>query len=263
MDRMRRPGALAIGALVAAIHARFAKARDVKARDVNARVVKACVVKARDFPAAAAITLFATALLATTPLASPGCASTPKTSASDHALAARPWSVRDESPIDPLEGTRGSLVALVFISTECPIANAMAPDLRELIRHAAERNVAFALVYPSTWQAREELAQHAREFGLDDATGAPHALVADPAHALVARAGATVVPEAALFRRDGRGGGELLYLGRVNDLYVGIGRRRPSVTSHDLRDAIDTALAGRSPSHPFPKAVGCFIESSR
>lgn len=260
---MRRPGALAVGALVAAMHARFAKARDVKARIVKERVVKERVVKARDFPAAAAITLFATALTATTPLASPGCASTPKSSASDQVLAALPWSVRDGSPVDPFEGARGSLVALVFISTECPIANAMAPDLRELIRHAAERNVAFALVYPSTWQAREELAQHAREFGLDDATDAPHALVADPAHALVARAGATVVPEAALFRRDGEGGGELLYLGRVNDLYVGIGRRRPSVTSHDLRDAIDAALAGRSPSHPFPKAVGCFIESSR
>lgn len=174
-----------------------------------------------------------------------------------------PQSLFDGTAVRALAGPQGRLVALVFVSTECPIANAMLPDLIEIAKHASERGVAFHLVYPSTWQTREDLLAHAREFGLATATNARNMLLADPSHTLVHLAGVTVVPEAAIFRCDGRGGGELVYRGRVNDLYVGIGRRRPSISSHDLRDAIDTCLAGQPLAQPFPKAVGCFIESSR
>lgn len=193
-----------------------------------------------------------------------GCAATdaPQGVATSRAPATV-CSVRDGTPLDPLAGPQGSLVALVFISTECPIANAMAPDLRSLSQHCASGTVEFHPVYPSTWQSCEELAAHAREFGLDAGAGSSTAPIVDPKLALVKRLGATVVPEAVLLRRDGSGGVEILYRGRVNDLYVGIGRRRPSISSNDLRDAIDAAVAGNPLPPPFPKAVGCFIDSSR
>ena len=156
----------------------------------------------------------------------------------------------------PLDGPPGSLVAVVFISHECPIANAMMPALRELSEHAQRCGVAFHLVHAASWVTAAEVETHAREFGIAPGVS----VLVDPAHDLVARAGATVTPEAVLFRRDGRGGGEILYLGRVNDLYVAVGRRRPAVASHDLRDAIDSASAGSKSAGPHPKAVGCFIE---
>ncbi len=186
-----------------------------------------------------------------------------KTITSASAVDPSPQNLFDGTAVRVLAGPQGQLVALVFVSTECPIANAMLPDLVEIAKHASERGVAFHLVYPSTWQTREDLLAHAREFGLATATNARNMLLADPSHTLVHLAGVTVVPEAAIFRCDGRGGGELVYRGRVNDLYVGIGRRRPSISSHDLRDAIDACLAGQPLAQPFPKAVGCFIESSR
>lgn len=170
-------------------------------------------------------------------------------------------SVLDGTPLDPLTGAKGSLVALVFISTECPIANAMAPEFRSLSQHCAGGTVEFHTVYPSTWQTCQQLAEHAREFGLDAGTDPSRAPIVDPKLALVTRVGATVVPEAVLLRRDGSGGVEILYRGRVNDLYVGIGRRRPTISSNDLRDAIDAAVAGNPLPPPFPKAVGCFIDS--
>jgi hypothetical protein len=193
-----------------------------------------------------------------------GCAATgaPKDVATPVAPASM-CSVRDGTALDPFAGEQGSLVALVFISTECPIANAMAPDLRSLCHHCAMSEVDFHPVYPSAWQSREELLAHSREFGLDAGPGPTTAPIADPKHILVERVGATVVPEAVLLRRDGAGGVEVLYRGRVNDLYVGIGRRRPTISSNDLRDAIDAAVAGSPLPPPFPKAVGCFIDSFR
>ncbi|MDI9402491.1 MAG: hypothetical protein QM516_01340 [Limnohabitans sp.] len=169
---------------------------------------------------------------------------------------ADPVASNDVRAIRPLDGARGSLVAVVFISHECPIANAMVPALRELAASAAQRAVTFHLVHSSMWVTAEEVTRHAQEFTLSPDVS----VLVDPTHVLVRRAGATVTPEAALFRRDGDGGGDLIYRGRVNDLYVAIGRRRSNVASHDLRNAMDAAISGRPIATPFPSAVGCFIE---
>lgn len=158
--------------------------------------------------------------------------------------------------IDPLVGAEHSLVALVFISHECPIANAMVPDLRAIAAKAKASGVAFFLVHAATWTDDAQLRSHAEDFSLTTDV----CVLADRGQRLVRATGATITPEAALLRLDGRGGFHLLYLGRVNDLYTGIGRRRASATSNDFEVAIDAARNGMPIHAPSPKAVGCFIE---
>ncbi|MFZ9914503.1 MAG: hypothetical protein ACO3IB_04115 [Phycisphaerales bacterium] len=165
----------------------------------------------------------------------------------------------DGRSVDPFAGDQGSLGAMVFVSHECPIANAMAPELARIGAAARTRGVDFYAVHPATWADIETARRHAKEFALEDSM----TVLVDPSQRLAKAVGATVTPEAAVFRRDGFGGFELLYLGRVNDLYAGIGRRRAQTTSNDLADAIDAAVAGRVTPPPYPKAVGCFIELRR
>jgi hypothetical protein len=74
--------------------------------------------------------------------------------------------------------------------------------------------------------------------------------------ALAKAAGATTVPEAALFSASG----ELLYLGRIDNRMEDITRRRANVTEHELRDALDAVLAGRPVKVVRTKAVGCSID---
>jgi len=210
--------------------------------------------------------LVASTLIVGAAVIAPGCApraGSASTRTTPDAMTRAPVAVVDGRTVAPLDGAAGSLVAIVFISNECPIANAMAPDLRALSAHAKSNSVMFHLVHPSPWVSRDELLRHAREFGYVSESETSTSVLADPSQSLVARCGATITPEGALFRLDGQGGGELLYLGRVNDLYVGIGRRRPLISSHDLGNAIDAAVAGRAILQPIPKAVGCFIESPR
>jgi len=40
---------------------------------------------------------------------------------------------------------------------------------------------------------------------------------------------------------------------------VDIGLERPSATTHDLKDALAAALAGRPVPRPVTQAVGCYI----
>ena len=75
--------------------------------------------------------------------------------------------------------------------------------------------------------------------------------------ALARAAGATTVPEAAVFSASG----ELLYVGRIDNRMADITRRRANVTEHELRDALDAVLAGKAPAVARTKAVGCSINT--
>ena len=51
----------------------------------------------------------------------------------------------------------------------------------------------------------------------------------------------------------------MVYRGRIDDRYVDFGQTRVAATSHDLQDAVEAALAGRSVSPSRTTAIGCFI----
>src|SRR5262249_53559295 len=53
------------------------------------------------------------------------------------------------------------------------------------------------------------------------------------------------------------------YRGRIDNSYSARLKRNPQTTEHDLKDAIGAILAGKSPSKPATKAVGCAIVRDR
>ncbi len=151
---------------------------------------------------------------------------------------------------DPLAGAVGKkAVVLVFIARDCPISNAYAPELQRIYARYAPRKIGVALVYPEADLSLADARKHAREFGY----ACPVFL--DPSHRWARKAGATVTPEAAVFSPQGK----LLYRGRIDDLFVGWGKRRPQATRHDLRDALDAILSGKPVPTSKTTAIGCFI----
>jgi len=152
----------------------------------------------------------------------------------------------DGAPVDPFAGDAPATV-LVFVATACPVSNRYAPEIRRIHDDYASRGVRLYLVYPDkedTAAIRDHLREHA--------FGAP--ALRDPAHLLVRRAGVSVTPEAAVFR-----GGTEVYHGRIDDRQVDLGVARAEPSRHDLRDAIESALAGKAPDETYAPAVGCSI----
>jgi hypothetical protein len=153
--------------------------------------------------------------------------------------------------VDPFAvpaGTRA--IVFLFTSTDCPISNRYAPEVRRIAATFAAQGVVFRLVYPNPAEGTPAIRQHMAAFAY---AGAAQAL-RDPEHALVKAAGATVTPEAAVFA-DGR----LVYRGRIDDRYVDLGLERPSATKRDLADALAAVVAGKPVVPPTTQAVGCFI----
>jgi hypothetical protein len=142
------------------------------------------------------------------------------------------------------------LFVLIFVSTDCPVSNRYAPDIQRLYQEFAPLGVRFQLVYPNASDDAAAIAAHLKEYGYPASIGA-----ADPTHKLVRSVGATITPEAVVLGADRR----LLYRGRIDDRFVELGRERPRPTTHDLRDALIAALAGRQVKAPTTQAVGCFI----
>jgi hypothetical protein len=137
---------------------------------------------------------------------------------------------------------------LFFMSSDCPIGDHYAPEIKRICKDYQPRGLRCFAVYPDDDVAAVKTHRH--EVGY----GASIPAVRDPEHALVKATGAQVTPQAVLYSAAGR-----VYSGRIDDFYVDAGRTRPKATQRDLRLALDATIAGKPVAHPETQAVGCFI----
>ncbi len=183
----------------------------------------------------------------------PGCLA-PDADASA-ALAARradpgsPLADLERARRRPLEPPAGHVHVLVFVTTDCPISNAFAPEIRAIAAEHAADPVRFFLVHVD-WELTAEAARaHAAEFGYE------LPILVDREHTLVRATGASVTPEAVVVTDSGA----FAYRGRIDDRFADLGVKRRAPTRRDLRDALEALLAGRAPPVARTQAVGCLI----
>jgi len=141
-------------------------------------------------------------------------------------------------------------LVLLFIRSDCPISNRYAPEIRRLFEKYSAQGIKFRLIYSEPGLTAAGMEKHRQEYGYT----IPALL--DPDHKYVSRAKARITPEAAVFVQN-----DLLYLGRIDDREIDLGKTRPAATHHDLEDILAAAAAGRTLKFRQTKAVGCAIES--
>ena len=145
---------------------------------------------------------------------------------------------------------REKALVLLFVRRDCPISNRYAPEIQRLYEQYSRHGIDFRLVYAETGLTTAAMEMHRKEYGYTIP-----ALV-DTDQKYVTRARARVTPEAAFFVH-----GRLIYLGRIDDRYVDIGKARPDATRHDLEEVLAATVAGKSIRRRETKAVGCAIEN--
>jgi thiol-disulfide isomerase/thioredoxin len=145
---------------------------------------------------------------------------------------------------------KGHEAVYFFVTNDCPISNAFAPEIARICAEYGPKGAECELVYtdPSLSDATAEA--HAKAYG----HGA-YPKVVDRKHELVKMTGVTITPEVAVVNAAGK----VVYRGRIDDSFASLGTARRPATSHDLRDALDATLAGKPAPHPGTKALGCYI----
>lgn len=143
----------------------------------------------------------------------------------------------------------GHWVVVVFISPECPVANADIPVLNALAVEFGPRGFVFLGAYADPGFELADLRRHAADYKL----GFP--AVDDRRQHLLRAAGATQTPEACVFTAAG----ELLYRGRIDNRVEDFGAARPRATREDLREVLAALAAGRPGPFPHAPGFGCTI----
>jgi len=138
------------------------------------------------------------------------------------------------------------------VATDCPISNAYAPEIQRICSGFAGRGVNCALVYEDVNVTPDAVRTHVVEHGYRQIAAA----IDDGS--LAARVNAAITPEAVVVDHAG----SVRYHGRIDNLYVALGKSRQVVTAHDLRDALDALVAGKAVANQATDAVGCFIMPS-
>lgn len=185
------------------------------------------------------------------------CASLPSepAPAAQHAGIAPPASRPSSTdlsghPINPLakaDDYRGTV--LLFITNDCPISNSYAPEIHRLCEAYEHQGIAFYLVYSDPDLKLPEAQQHYKDYAYKCPA------LFDPQHELAKKAGASVTPEAAVFLPDG----QMIYRGRIDDLYQDYGKARYVATTHELKDVLESIVQNHPLALHTTEAVGCPI----
>ena len=155
----------------------------------------------------------------------------------------------DGKVCEPLNPGESRANVLFFVRTDCPISNGYAPEITRIEKQYGPEKINFYLVYAMKDLKEAAAREHMKEYKLAGSA------IIDRKHELVKAVGATVTVEAAVLGREGK----LVYLGRIDDQYEGLGKPRTVTTTHELRDALDAVVQGKEPKVSRTKAVGCAI----
>lgn len=188
----------------------------------------------------------ATTAAATTATDSDKAAATPDDEPADAELTLADIHGGEHHPLDLADGKPN---VFIFITTDCPVSNAYAPEYNRLQADLSAEGVDLYLVQADRYMTAERATKHAADYQLT-AT-----VLLDPKQRLVRYTGARTTPECAVVAPDGK----VAYLGRVNNLYEDFGVKRRTVTKNDLRDAVDAVLAGKPVAEPRIEVIGCAI----
>ncbi|MDT7689835.1 MAG: hypothetical protein QOJ70_953 [Acidobacteriota bacterium] len=134
---------------------------------------------------------------------------------------------------------------LIFVATRCPVSNAYNERMRKLADDYRARGVNVVGINANSTETAAEVKEHAANKGFT------FPVLKDSGNVIADRFDAQVTPEAYVIDASGK----LVYHGRIDN-----SRSGDSVTSNDLRDALDAVLAGKPVEHPEAKAFGCSIK---
>ena len=154
---------------------------------------------------------------------------------------------------NPLDAADVKAVVFIFISTDCPISNRYAPEIRRVEEGFTRSGFKFWLVYADPDASPDAIRKHVKDYNL------PQQILRDPHHTLVRLAQARVTPEAAVFLAGSR----LVYHGRIDNRYADLGKERQIATQHDLEDVLKAILQDRPVPYSTARAIGCYISDPK
>jgi peroxiredoxin len=156
-----------------------------------------------------------------------------------------------DQKIFSLDVTRKNTASVfVFLLPDCPGCQSYSLTLNQLSKKFESSGIVFYGIFPGDYNTIQEMKDFQTRYHVN------FLLLTDPDKKLAKGLAAKVVPEAFVVNNTGK----ILYHGRIDDWMYAAGKKKPSVTKHELLDALDAIAHHQPVKVPETKAIGCIIE---
>ena len=142
-----------------------------------------------------------------------------------------------------VKGKNGTV--LLFIAVQCPVSNAYNERMEKLAQEYKDKGIAVIGINSNVAEDAAAVKAHASEKGLT------FTILKDAGNKLADKLGASKTPEAYFLDANNK----LVYHGRIDN-----SQNPAAIESNDLRQALDSTLAGKPVEKPEAKAFGCTIK---
>ena len=148
-----------------------------------------------------------------------------------------------EHSLKSLKGKNGTV--LIFIAVQCPVSNAYNDRMEKLAQDYKDKGIAVIGINANSTEDTAAVKAHASEKHLT------FTILKDAGNKIADKLGAARTPEAYFLDANNK----LLYHGRIDN-----SQNPDAIESNDLRQALDSALAGKPVEKPEAKSFGCSIK---
>ena len=148
-----------------------------------------------------------------------------------------------EHSLKSLKGKNGTV--LIFIAVQCPVSNAYNDRMEKLAQDYKDKGIAVIGINANSTEDAAAVKAHAAEKHLT------FTILKDAGNKVADKLGAARTPEAYFLDANNK----LLYHGRIDN-----SQNPDAIESKDLRNALDSSLAGKPVEKPEAKAFGCSIK---
>ncbi|MES2512706.1 MAG: redoxin family protein [Bacteroidota bacterium] len=141
----------------------------------------------------------------------------------------------------------------VFLSETCPICQSYTLQLKKLYEAFKDKGITFIGVFPNDDVSKKDINSFRKTYDI------PFDLEPDENAKLAKKFHATLTPEVFVEGKPG----VILYSGRIDDSFYAVGKRRNSISTHELEDALLEITTKQKVKVPRTQSVGCIINSSK
>jgi peroxiredoxin len=144
-----------------------------------------------------------------------------------------------------------SISVYVFLSETCPICQNQTLTLRQLYDQFSAKGIAFTGLFPNTeYSTNESIQKFRKKYKIEFETRK------DEGQRMTKKFSATITPQVFVVRNATQ---EILYRGKIDNGFEGIGKKRQVITENYLKNALDSIVNQSEITVKETQPVGCFI----
>jgi len=137
------------------------------------------------------------------------------------------------------------------MAEECTICQAYTPLMTELHDTYASEQISFVGLFPNRFSKKETIELFKEKYNL------PFPLKREYFQTKTKKFGAEITPEVVVFNESTE---TILYKGRIDNMFVRIGKRRTVVTENELQMVLSQIKENVPISVEQKDAIGCYIK---